>query len=323
MKLVRRKLLPPRAKTLQGTRSIKMADSMEYSLTDASIKERADKLEAPAEPIAEEKPEVKEEVKPEVKEDPKPVDKNAPKADIKPEIKKDEKHVPNDPSEFQKFVTRTGQELADLKRQIENERKEKQELREMFEKAAKKPIDWNAVSKDPAKAQALWEEHEAEVKQQYEEKLFVKDVESISKDMSRDVENYPDFKFLSPLMIKLTNDNGAEALKHDPNFNFNRGQKEVLHDLYKLAEKISPKVEAPKPEGKVMTEADIEKIKEEARQEALKAATTKEAKQAAGASVTGQFGGKGRKTPTSTADEVRNAPTLDEARKALKRSQGK
>ena len=141
--------------------------------------------------------------------------------------------------------------------------------------------------------------------------------------MLHDATNYPEYKNLSPLMIQLTNNNGAEALKHDPNFNFNRGQREVLHDLYKLAEKISPKIEQPKPEGKIMTEADIEKIKEDARKEALSAATTKEAKQAAGGTVTGQFGGKGRKASTSIADEVRNAPTLDEARKALKRSQGK
>lgn len=296
-----------------------MVDSQQYELNDANLKERADALEKPVETT------------PEIKEEPKVEDlKNAatdikvedpkPEAKGKPEVKKEEKHVPNDPNEFQKYVTRTGQELADLKRQIEQERKDKQELREMFEKAAKKPIDWNAIAKDPAKAQSLWEEHEAEIKQQYEEKLFVKEVESIGKDMSRDAENYPDYKYLAPHMIALTNNNGEGALKADPNFNFNRPQREVLHDLYKLAERLNPKVEQ-KAEGKVMTAEEIEQIKEEARQEAAKAATTKEAKQAAGGSVTGQFGGKGRKTPTSVADEVRGAKTLDEARAILKRNQ--
>lgn len=287
-----------------------------YELNDDSLKVRADALEKPAE------------TKPEVKAEEKPVEKVD---ETKPEVKvdetkpvvKDEKHIPNDPSEFQKFVTRSSQENAELRRQNEAHAKEIAELRELVEKATKKPINWDEIAKDPKKAQELWEEHEAEVRQSYEEKIVVKEVEHISKDMARDSQTYPDYKYLYPLMVRLTENEGAEALKHDPNFNFNRDQKVVLHDLYKLAEKISPKQEQPKGDAKSYTAEEIEKIREDARQEAAKAATEKEVKQNAGQSATGQFGGKGRKTPTSLADEVRNAPSLDEARKALKRSQGK
>jgi hypothetical protein len=292
-----------------------------YQITDASIKDRADALEKPVETKVETaEPEVKTET-PEVKTDPK-VETKAPETETKGAPKAEEKHIPNDPAEFQKFVTRSAQENAELRRKAEAHERELKELRDLVQKATKKPIDWAAISKDPAKVQELWEQHEAELEQEKNSAIFVKEVEYTGKEMARDTQNYPDFVNLQPLMAQLAGTDGSEALKHDPNFNWNRSQKEVLHDLYKLAEKISPKVTSA-PTGKVMTPEEIEKIKEDAKAEAIKAATTKETKQAAGASATGQFGGKGRKASPTTADDIRNAPTLDEARKLLKRSQGK
>ena len=124
---------------LQGAKT--MADSTQYELNAASLEARADALpkeETKVEEVKTETPETK------VDADPKTETKVDVKDAVKPDIK-DEKKAPNDPDEFKKFVTRTGQELADLKRQIENEKREKAELRELFEKASKKPIDWDAV----------------------------------------------------------------------------------------------------------------------------------------------------------------------------------
>lgn len=210
-------------------------------------------------------PVVAPEIKPEVK-----VEVKAPEPEVKPEKKQ-----PNDPAELRKWSTKLSQENAAL-------RDEMKAIKAAIEKLSKKPVDYKELAKDP---EAIRKQIEVE-RQEAASELQTKLTEATNKalrnetmvakmEFERDTENYPRWNKLFPLIQNL-------AANSDGRVKFNdRPAGDVLHDLYVLADQLSPSeapaavvppVPAPAPVAaapvvppvKTYTEAEVEAIKKEA-----------------------------------------------------------
>lgn len=236
---------------------------MESQISPKNIEERVEAMavaekEASAEvkaPEAEAKaPEVK---APEVKVEPK-----APEAEVKAPEVKPEKRQPNDPNELRKWATKSAQEAAAL-------REEMKAMRAAIDKMSKKPVDYAALSKDPEALKKHVEQERAEAAAEFQRKLTeannraMKNETLVAKaEFEKDTQNYPRWNKLFPLIQNL-------AANSDGRINFNgRPAADVLHDLYTLADELSPAeiaavVAAPAPAAAVapvaaVTEADIQ-----------------------------------------------------------------
>jgi len=288
---------------------------MESKVSPNSIQERADKIVAVPEEKAPEIAEVKSEITPEVKPEIKPENKAgikpvevSKKVEIKPEVV--EKSIPNDPAELRKWNTKVSQENAAL-------REEMKALRAAVEKTLKKPVDYKELAKDPEALQKQIDLERAEaveeIQKQLEEKttLAVKN-ETIAERMKReqDVENYPEWKRVFPLIQNL-------AANSDGRIHFNKPPGEVLDDLYALAVQLAPvQVVEPTPAPKVEVSvpsktaeeiaieiAAAEKRGFEKAQEALRL-------EQAGAGI-GSAGKGGRRSSGVTKEALKDMPLAD------------
>jgi len=218
---------------------------MELHISPKDIEQRADAMAA-AEKAAEVKPEATPEVKPEVKVEapvelkpevkPEVKTEVKPEPEVKPEVKP-EKKQPNDPAELRKWSTKLSQENAALRDEMKG-------IKAAIEKMSKKPVDYSALAKDPAALQKQIElerqEAVAELQEQLQEtnNRAVQNETVVAKmELERDTENHPRWNKLFPLIQNL-------AGNQDGRINFNRPPREVLHDLYDLANQLSP-VDAP------------------------------------------------------------------------------
>lgn len=227
---------------------------MESQINPNTIQERAEKLAADA--SAAEKPAV-EAPKVDATPTPDPVKTEA-KPEVKPEAKVEsavEKPVPNDPAELRKWNTKVSQENAAMREEIKG-------LKAAVEKMLKKPVDYKELAKNPEAIQKQIElerqEAAAELQAQLDERTN-KLVESETRleriKCEQDTANFPRWKELFPLIQSL-------AANADGRIVFTRHPSEVLPDLYRLADQLSPVApQAPAPvqtpTTPVKTEAEI------------------------------------------------------------------
>lgn len=156
------------------------------------------------------------------------------KVEVKaPEVKAPEKKKPNDPDELRKWSTKLSQENAQLREDMKT-------IKAALEKMTKKPIDYAAIAKDPESLKAHIEQEKAEAVRDLQEELKKANNQAVQNEtlvakmeLEKDTENYPRWGKLFPLIQNL-------AANTDGRINFQRAPREVLHDLYTLAEQLSP-----------------------------------------------------------------------------------
>jgi hypothetical protein len=307
---------------------------MESHISPKDIQERVETLNAAEKP--EVKPEVAApEVKPEVKApEVKPAEPKAPEVkapevkapEVKPEAKVEptEKKQPNDPAELRKWATKAAQEAA-----AANERIKK--LEAAIAKLAKKPVDYEALAKDPEALKKHVEAERAEAAAEMEKQLTEERTERVKNEtvvarleMERDAENYPRWGKLFPLIQNL-------AGNQDGRINFARPPREVLHDLYILAEQLSPS-DAPAsvaasvaepvapatpaaPMPKMFTEEEMNNRVEAARKEAAEKAQAGLSNEANGAGL--GSAGKGGRRSSAVSKEALAKMDLKELKKLI------
>lgn len=242
----------------------------ESDISVKGIEQRAEDLEVKLaeeaktaeKPVEEEKPE------PEVKQEPVHKDEKTGK------FTKPEKKEPNDPIELRKWATRTSMELADVKKQVAA-------VAELLNKNAKVKVDYAALAKDPAKLQAAIEAREKEIVAEHSAK-FQEQVTQAAAEIttyesnrrSQDAENYPRWNELMPVIRSLAEPRASQP-NGDPRINFNQHPKDVLDDLYSLAQDVvNADPSYKKPEAKPVStaktysqeeyEAAVSKAKEDA-----------------------------------------------------------
>lgn len=215
---------------------------MESQVSPKNIEERVEAMavaeKAAAEPeVKVPEPEVKPDTKTEVKVEPKvdakaePEVKPEPKAEAKPEK---EKKAPNDPAELRKWATKSSQEAAAL-------REELKAVKAAIEKLGKKPVDYAALAKDPDALKKHVEQERAEAAAELQTKLVDANNRALRNEtlvaraeFEKDTENYPRWNKLFPLIQNL-------AANSDGRIKFtDRPAADVLHDLYILADQLSP-----------------------------------------------------------------------------------
>jgi hypothetical protein len=221
------------------------------------------------------------------------------------------KDKPEDPwakryTDLQSGFTKVAQENAEVKKQL-------QALNEAIKNLSTKPVDLKEIAKDPAKLKAYIDEQtraaqEGPVKE-WSEKLNNERREATIREITyrqKDAENYPRWNELYPTIQKLgvpvKVDQQTGMVFFDPKVNHIKFDempvKQILDELYKVAEievpvGTAPKTEAPKPAAKTYTEADIEKAKQDAYEKAQKA----EKAEKNGQGVTGMVR-SGKRQPT-------------------------
>jgi hypothetical protein len=167
----------------------------------------------------------------------KPTAEEKPAAEVKPVVK-EEKPVPDDPKELRKWNTRVSMEIAEVKKTVA-------QIAEVLNKNAKKPVDYVALAKDPAKLQAAIEAREKELIEEHQSK-FNENMNQAAAEItnyeserrSRDAENYPGWVELLPIMKKLSEPRSDQP-NGDPRVNFNQHPKVVLDALYELAQEVA------------------------------------------------------------------------------------
>ena len=253
----------------------------ESDISVKGIEQRAEDLEVKlaAEAVEAEKDDVSQ------KEDKEDLSQKEDKTGEKKEVVKDEKtgkftksgekKEPNDPVELRKWATRTSMELADVKKIVAN-------LAEQLNKNAKKPIDYVALAKDPAKLQAAIEAREKEIVAEHRT-AFESQVTQAAAEIttyesnrrSQDTENYPRWNELMPVIRSLAEPRASQP-NGDPRINFNQHPKAVLDDLYQLAQDVTsndPNYKRPdaKPAatGKSYSQEEYEAAVSKAKEDAL------------------------------------------------------
>lgn len=252
----------------------------ESDISVSEIEKRAEDLEVKlaAEKVAEETPEKKDEPTDEEKLAAAASKKNTQVKDEKTGkfAKADGKKEPNDPAELRKWATRTSMELADVKKTIAN-------LAEQLNKNAKKPVDYVALAKDPAKLQAAIEAREKEIEAEHVTK-FTEQVTQQTAEItnyesnrrSTDTENYPRWNELMPVIRSLAEPRATQP-NGDPRINFNQHPKVVLDELYALAQEVAdadpnykkPEAKAPASTAKSYSQEEYEAAVAKAKEDAL------------------------------------------------------
>jgi hypothetical protein len=306
-------------------------DNSESTVNAREIDARAEALEK-ASPAAVAEPEIKEEPKLEAKEEgPKPQPKveaketiKEPKAPTKEaktqsptEVTDNKVEKPKSDSEVRKWATKTSQENAQL-------RKDLQALRESVEKMTKKPLDLNELSKNPEQLQKLWQDREAEFA-----KLNFNLLQSnrafqtsqISQRRLNQPEEYPNWNKAAKIMEDLVG-------KRDPGFlnlcDWGAEDPEVALDKgYEYVKPMIDQTDWSKIPGfedkQAIAEAEINKRIEAARKEAYNQALEESRARANGSTVAGMGGAKTGRTPT-TPDY--NSMDMKSLEKLLKKQSG-
>ena len=227
-------------------------DTNSRIISDEEVAKRAEaldqQLEATPEPevkeseVAPEDPEDKvEPIKEEVKIEPK---KEETKTEVKAEPKAEVKVETKDPyKELRREFTKRSQENADLKKEL-------QALKEIVEKATKKPVDLKELAKDPDALLKHYQEQEAQslkATEEYKNQIRQYETRQESANRANDPEKYPNWKKAERVMGELI------ALK-DPTFlskfDWANGDiKEVLDQAYEYVQPMIETVDWSKVPG--------------------------------------------------------------------------
>ena len=226
-----------------------------------------------------------------------------------------EKKEPNDPEEMRKWTTRTAQENAKLRKEMEAIKEAQEKTYKLLASLSKKPIDYKELAKNPEALEKFVEDERDATASEYQEQLEklatqAKEKDTIVEKMKReqDTENYPRWKELYPHIVKIAIGPTGQG---DPRVDFTKPASEVLDHLYEIAMQEHPivsnegKVET-KPEAKTFTEDEVkamvadmvakerESISKTAREEAAKEAQEALRREAAGSTVASAGKGAGR-----------------------------
>lgn len=287
---------------------------MESQVSPKNIEDRVEKM---AVEEATKTAEVKSEVeKPVEKIEEKPVEKVVEKVSEKPVEKsvEKEKKQPNDPAELRKWATKSSQENAAL-------REELKAVKNAIEKMSKKPVDYAALAKDPEALRKHIDAERSEAASELQQQLTTERNERVKNEtivarmeFERDTENYPRWQKLFPLIQNL-------AGNQDGRVNFNRPPVEVLHDLYVLAEQLSPSevaaapVVPPTPAAaapieKGISQAEVDALVAKAKADARAEAAAGLRDEANGAGI-GSTGKGGKRDSKVNIDALKKMPLKD------------
>jgi hypothetical protein len=242
-------------------------------------------------------------------------DKKAAEASEKPGKQGKEKKQPNDPDEMRKWTTRTAQENAKLRKDMEALKEAQDKTYKLLASLSKKPVDYKELAKSPENLEKFIEDERQALTEEFQEELERVSTEAKAKDTAfermrreQDTENYPEWKRLYPAIVKIAMGPTGSG---DPRVDFTKPAAEVLDSLYEIALQENPKSSEPAKEPaanspKTFTEDEVkamvadmvskerESISKAAREDAAKEAQDALRREAAGSTVASSGKGAGR-----------------------------
>jgi len=280
-------------------------DNSSTIVSPAAIEKRSEAFDtAQAAPVEAKPTVVAEKPKAEVKENVAPVTavKPAVKAPLANPLDANANKVePQTDSELRKWATKNSQDNASLRKDIEA-------LRKLYEESTKKPIDLDALRKDPAQFKKYFDDQAiAQQTLQNNYQIAVNQNKMIAESNRRmhDPKNYPDWKKAAAVIDHLYNTKDQGLLNLVPDGNWNAVDAAQGLDLaYEYAKPLIGNFDWNKVPGfednRASLEAEYAKRVAEAEQRGYEKAVLESKNRSNGSTIAGMSGARTSKRPIET-----------------------